>query len=207
MRNDIYNGIRATLLLTCIALATISCAEEKNTIQTPDTTASIVETAETKAPTTERISNPTITHTFSTTPPPETEPSEAEPIIPETSATHERYELTAKERLIVEAVVAAESRGEDFDGQCLVAQCILNTAEAQGKRPDEVVLAPKQYAAPAYDRASEVSEAVAAVFDEGYRVTEEPIRFFYSPKYGTSKWHESLTFVIEHGNHRFFKEN
>ena len=29
--------------------------------------------------------------------------------------------------------------------------------------------------------------------------------FFYAPKYATSKWHETQTFVIEIGGHRFFK--
>ena len=126
----------------------------------------------------------------------------SEDTIPE---TYIRYPMTEQERTIVEAVVAAESKGEDYAGQVLVAQCILNTAEATGKRPDEVVLEPGQYATPDYDSTELVSDAVSAVFDDGYTVTSEPIRFFYAPAYGTSKWHESLTFVIEYGGHRFFK--
>lgn len=119
-----------------------------------------------------------------------------------------RYPLTEKERAIVEAVVAAESMGEDFDGQCLVAQCILNTAEATGKRPDEVVLEPGQYATPNYEDSYLVSAAVSAVFDYGYQVTDEPIRYFYAPAWGISKWHETkLDFALEHGGHRFFKEH
>lgn len=117
-----------------------------------------------------------------------------------------RYSLTPEERAIVEAVVAAESGYESFEGQVLVAQCILNTAEARGMRPDEVVLEPKQYATPNYDLAYLVVDAVSAVFDDGYTVTDEPVRFFYAPKYCNSAWHEnSLTFVLEVGGHRFFK--
>ena len=131
-------------------------------------------------------------------PPPEPMP---EVIIPEV-----RYALTDAERDIVERVVMAEAEGEGFDGQRLVAQCILNTAEAMDMRPDEVVLAPNQYASPAAEASQEVKEAVSAVFDDGDMVTDEPIRWFYAQKYVYSAWHESKEFVLEHGGHRFFKE-
>lgn len=116
-----------------------------------------------------------------------------------------RYALTDEERIMVEAVVAAESRGEDFDGQALVAQCILNTAEARQMRPDDVVLEPGQYAAPDYENGYTVAAAVAAVFDDGYTVTDEPVRYFYAPAWCSSAWHESQSFVLEYGGHRFFK--
>ena len=111
-----------------------------------------------------------------------------------------RYALTDDEREI------AEAEGEGFDGQRLVAQCILNTAEAMDLRPDEVVLAPNQYATPAQDASREVKEAVSAVFDDGNMVTDEPIQWFYAPRYVSSAWHESKVFVLEYGGHRFFKE-
>lgn len=117
-----------------------------------------------------------------------------------------RYALTDDEREIVERVVMAEAEGEGFDGQRLVAQCILNTAEAMDLRPDEVVLAPNQYATPAQDASREVKEAVSAVFDDGNMVTDEPIQWFYAPRYVSSAWHESKVFVLEYGGHRFFKE-
>lgn len=117
-----------------------------------------------------------------------------------------RYKLTTEERYIVERVVMAEAEGEGYDGQRLVAQCILNTAEAQGIRPDEVVLAPGQYAAPAEYASEMVMDAVSAVFDRGDMVTDEPIRWFYAPARCNSDWHESKEFVLEYGGHRFFKE-
>ena len=117
-----------------------------------------------------------------------------------------RYALTDAERDIVERVVMAEAEGEGFDGQRLVAQCILNTAEAMDLRPDEVVLAPNQYATPAQEASREVKEAVSAVFDDGNMVTDEPIQWFYAPRYVSSAWHESKVFVLEYGGHRFFKE-
>lgn len=130
-------------------------------------------------------------------PPPEPMPE----IVPES-----RYALTDAERDIVERVVMAEAEGEGFDGQRLVAQCILNTSEAMDLRPDEVVLAPNQYASPAAEASQEVKDAVSAVFDAGDMATDEPIRWFYAHKYVYSAWHESKTFVLEHGGHRFFKE-
>ena len=42
--------------------------------------------------------------------------------------------------------------------------------------------------------------------EEGLELTEEPIKYFYAPARCTSDWHESQVFVLEHGNHKFFKE-
>ena len=121
--------------------------------------------------------------------------------------TAPRYEITMEELEIVARVVHAEAAGEGHDGQALVAQCILNTAEATGMRPDQVVLEPKQYAAPAKEASNEVKEAVTAVFLDGYEVTAEPVRYFYAPARCESTWHETaLNFVLEHGGHRFFKQ-
>ena len=133
------------------------------------------------------------------TPMPEVDVSEME------SATL-RYALTVSERDIVERVVMAEAGGEGFDGQRLVAQCILNTSEAMDLRPDEVVTAPNQYASPANEASQEVKEAVSAVFDDGDMVTEEPIRWFYAPRYVDSAWHESKRYVLTYQNHKFFAE-
>lgn len=136
-------------------------------------------------------------------PPPEPMP---EVDVSELETTATRYALTDAERDIVERVVMAEAEGEGFDGQRLVAQCILNTAEAMDMRPDEVVLAPNQYASPAAEASQEVKDAVSAVFDDGDMVTDEPIRWFYAQARVYSAWHESKAFVLEYGGHRFFKE-
>lgn len=117
-----------------------------------------------------------------------------------------RYEITAEELDLVARVVYAEAGAEGYDGQALVAQCILNTAEAKGRRPDEIVLEPGQYTTPAAAASEEAKQAVAAVFLDGYQVTEEPVRYFYAPAYCVSTWHETaLDFVLEYGGHRFFK--
>lgn len=123
-------------------------------------------------------------------------------------AAEPRYALTEYERDLVERVVTAESGNQTLDGQMAVAQCILNTAEAMDLRPDAVVLAPNQYADPAAREqvTDSVREAVRRVFDDGERVTEEPIRFFYAPRYSAGRWHEAaLEYVITIGGHKFFK--
>ena len=51
-----------------------------------------------------------------------------------------RYPLTDAERDVVERVVMAEAGGESFEGQMLVAQCILNAAEKRGVDPSEAVV-------------------------------------------------------------------
>lgn len=127
-------------------------------------------------------------------------------VVQNAAQNKEMYSLTENERDIVERVVMSEAGGEGFDGQRLVAQCILNTAIAEGKRPDEVVLTPGQYADPSETASQSVKNAVSAVFDYGDMFTDEPIRFFYAPQYVYSEWHESKVFVLEYGGHRFFKD-
>lgn len=112
-----------------------------------------------------------------------------------------RYPLTDAERDVVERVVMAEAGGESFEGQVLVAQCILNAAEKRGVEPSEAVVLKSRP-----DPTQRVKDAVAAVFDRGETVVDEPILYFYNPALVTSDFHESQIFVIEEGGHRFFAE-
>lgn len=116
-----------------------------------------------------------------------------------------RYTLTDAERDVVERVVMAEAGGESFEGQMLVAQCILNAAEKRGVEPSEAVVL-YSYTKSRPDPTQRVKDAVAAVFDRGETVVDEPILYFYNPALVTSDFHESQIFVIEEGGHRFFAE-
>lgn len=116
-----------------------------------------------------------------------------------------RYPLTDAERDVVERVVMAEAGGESFEGQMLVAQCILNAAEKRGVEPSEAVVL-YSYTKSRPDPTQRVRDAVAAVFDRGETVVDEPILYFYNPALVTSDFHESQIFVIEEGGHRFFAE-
>lgn len=116
-----------------------------------------------------------------------------------------RYTLTAEERDTVERVVMAEAGGESFEGKMLVAQCILTATEKTGLQPSEVVVKYK-YTASRPEPSQSVKDAVAAVFDRGELVVDEPVMYFYNPAIVESEWHESQIFVIEVGGHRFFTE-
>lgn len=115
------------------------------------------------------------------------------------------YDLTREERGLIEEVVAAEARGEPYEGQMAVAQCILNACLKDGIRPPEAIRR-YGYAKPCSDLTPSVVRAVSAVFDKGETVTDEPILYFYAPALCTSSFHESQIFVMEIGGHRFFKE-
>lgn len=129
---------------------------------------------------------------------PDTSAPAAETVEPTEPAV--RYHLTDVER-----VVMAEAGGESFEGQMLVAQCILNAAEKRGVDPSEAVVL-YSYTKSRPDPTQRVKDAVAAVFDRGETVVDEPILYFYNPALVTSDFHESQIFVIEEGGHRFFAE-
>ena len=112
-------------------------------------------------------------------------------------------------------VVAAESRGEPYEGKLAVAQCIRETSECTMMTPEEVVKqvnpnGTRQYAQPVDISVvtDSVRDACCDVFVHGISATDEPIRYFYSTASGFySAWHEnSLEYVTTIGNHRFFKE-
>lgn len=124
---------------------------------------------------------------------------------PEPTEAPARFYLSASERDVVERVVMAEAGGESFEGQVLVAQCILNAAEKRGVDPSEAVVL-YSYTKSRPDPTQRVKDAVAAVFDRGETVVDEPILYFYNPALVTSDFHESQIFVIEEGGHRFFAE-
>lgn len=133
-----------------------------------------------------------------------TENSESNALYPSPSPSPSAYyKLSVEERAEIEQVVMAEAGGEDYDGQRLVAQCILNACLFDDLRPLEAI---EVYGyTPARKTPSEsVVEAVSAVFDRGDFATSEPILYFYSPNLVYSAWHESQSFVLEHGGHKFF---
>lgn len=125
--------------------------------------------------------------------------------LPEPTEAPVRFYLSASERDTVERVVMAESGGESFEGQMLVAQCILNAAEKEGVQPSEAVVI-YSYTSSRPDPTQSVKDAVAAVFDRGEVAIDAPVMYFYNPALVTSNWHESQIFVAEVGGHRFFAE-
>ena len=127
-----------------------------------------------------------------------------EPIIVEDKTPY--FELSEYERWVVECIVMGEAGGEPWDGQRLVAQCILNACLRDGILPSEV-RSQYKYAGWNDSPSEEVRAAVSAVFDDGDVVTDEPILWFYAPKHCVSKWHETQVHVLTVGGHKFFKEH
>ena len=115
------------------------------------------------------------------------------------------YDLSSAERDLVERVVMAESEDEPYIGQMLVCQCILNACRLNNKRPAAII---KQYvyATRRPEPSESVRDAVAAVFDKGETVTDEPVIYFYAPALVESAFHERQRFVVEVAGHRFFAE-
>lgn len=115
------------------------------------------------------------------------------------------FNLTDYERWVVECMVMGESGGEPYEGQVLIAQCILNACLKDNIQPSEVKTAYK-YSGWKENPTKSVKKAVSAVFDLGEKIVDEPILYFYAPLLCQSKWHETQIFVVEFGGHRFFKE-
>lgn len=116
-----------------------------------------------------------------------------------------RFAITEDERWELASIVTAEAVGEPYEGKIAVAQCILQACEDDGIRPGEA-LVKYSYAKTRPDPCADAWAAVAAVFDDGETVTDEPIKFFYSPRCVYSAWHETQDHVATIGGHKFFKE-
>lgn len=119
--------------------------------------------------------------------------------------TESMFYLSEEERRIAECIVMGESGAEPYKGQLLVAQCLLNACLKDGLQPSEVRKVYK-YSGWNSNPSESVKNAVSEVFDNGYKVTDEYVLYFYAPKLCNSKWHETQKFVTEVGGHRFFAE-
>lgn len=121
------------------------------------------------------------------------------------------YPITEDDRYVIEHIVAGEAGHEPLLGKMAVAQCILNAMEQDGLTASEVR---KTYQYSGWMKENfptnypedwiEVQQAIWCVFDNGEKVTEENILWFYAPKYSSGSWHNTQKFVIEISNHRFY---
>lgn len=123
------------------------------------------------------------------------------------------FDLSEEERWTTCCMVAGESKGESYEGQWAVAQCIYQACINDGLQPSEVRI---EYKYSGWDEKLEfdnpelwaqIEEIVSRVFDYGEMCVDDEILWFYAPRWmknGVSEWHESQRFVIEISNHRFF---
>lgn len=112
--------------------------------------------------------------------------------------------LTAAEREMIERVVAAEARGESFEGQAAVAEVIYNRCMNRGQSVEQVIWADKQFAYPYGGEISQdTKEAVAAVFD--YELLSLDGAEYFHADYVLPSWAEDMEEVCRIGNHIFYK--
>lgn len=112
--------------------------------------------------------------------------------------------LTAAEREMIERVVAAEARGESFEGQAAVAEVIYNRCTNRGQSVEQVIWADKQFAYPYGGEISQdTKEAVAAVFD--YELLNLGGAEYFHADYVTPSWAEDMQEVCRIGGHIFYK--
>lgn len=121
------------------------------------------------------------------------------------------YLIDENQRRIIENIVAGEAGHEPFLGKMAVAQCILNAMKQDGLTASEVRTiyrysgwASENFEINYPEDWAEVQQAVWCVFDNGEKVTEENILWFYAPKYSSGSWHNTQKFVVEISNHRFY---
>lgn len=123
-------------------------------------------------------------------------------------ATSQVMKLTESERELVERVVAAEARGESFEGQMAVAQVIRDRSLVSGQAVTEILSAENQFAK-SYDGeiSSTTEAAVGFVFEGGHNIFEVPVTHFYSHDLiSKPDWAKELVFVDQIGGHSFYTE-
>nr|DAU72877.1 MAG TPA: Cell Wall Hydrolase [Caudoviricetes sp.] len=112
--------------------------------------------------------------------------------------------LSDAEREMIERVVAAEARGESFEGQAAVAEVIYNRCINRGQSVEQVIWADKQFAYPYGGEISQdIREAVAAVFD--YELLNLDGAEYFHADYVLPSWAEDMEEVCRIGNHIFYK--
>lgn len=112
--------------------------------------------------------------------------------------------LSSAEREMVERVVAAEARGESFEGQAAVAEVIYNRCMNRGQSVEQVIWADKQFAHPYGGEISQdTKEAVAAVFD--YELLSLDGAEYFHADYVLPSWAEDMEKVCQIGGHIFYK--
>lgn len=116
------------------------------------------------------------------------------------------YPIDDSERQIVECLVEGESGNQSLEGRILVAQCIYNACVQDDLLPSQVK---NKYGYQGWsdNPSDETKEAVSAVFDRGEMGVEDNILWFctIASSKRAKSFHATQEFVVEVGNHRFYK--
>lgn len=125
-----------------------------------------------------------------------------------TGASPPYFYLEAQARHLIERVVAAEARGEPFEGMKAVAQVVLDRL-LHPSFPNAVEGVLREFAPPYNGHISDdVKNAVSAVFDKGERVVKSALLFFMNPLKASEngrRWIlNNCTQVLTIGAHVFY---
>ena len=127
----------------------------------------------------------------------------------ETKEWHPFFEISNQDRETIQYIVAGEAGYEPIKGKMAVTQCLLNSMKKENCNAKQ---ARKIYQYSGWktnlnsespEMWAEVKEAVNRVFDDGEFVSENPILFFYAPKYSSGKFHRTLPHDQVIGGHNF----
>ncbi|SES29428.1 cell wall hydrolase [Salipaludibacillus aurantiacus] len=122
----------------------------------------------------------------------------------------DRIELSASDRDLLERLVHAEARGQDYEGKIAVAEVVFNRVDSDDF-PDTVrgVIMQNRQFSPVSNGAinnnpsSKTKEAVQDAV-EGTNLVDDAL-FFWNPDIATSRWLESMTVVRTIDDHEFLK--
>lgn len=138
--------------------------------------------------------------------PPEMEPMPTPTPTPKPVA----FKLSDYERQVLINIVSGEAGYDGYESQWAVATCLYNACKRDGLQPSQVRKR-YQYSGWKTNLKSESSKAynnvvkaVSAVFDDGYRITNEPILWFYAPKYCRGTFHNTQKYVGTWGTQKFY---
>lgn len=118
-----------------------------------------------------------------------------------------KYKLTDEERDLVERVIMKEVSGKSETDALAVAQCIYDRVTMWGGTVEEIIFAKNAFADPTYkyEPTQIVKDAVRDIFDNGKRLTVEPLLYFYATKTANPNgFHETQRCLIETKLHRYF---
>lgn len=127
----------------------------------------------------------------------------------ETEKWNPFFEISNQDRETIQYIVAGEAGYEPIEGKMAVTQCLLNSMKKENCNAKQ---ARKIYQYSGWktnlnsespEMWAEVKEAVNRVFDDGEFVSENPILFFYAPKYSSGKFHRTLPHDQVIGGHNF----
>ena len=118
-----------------------------------------------------------------------------------------KYKLTDEERDLVERVIMKEVSGKSRTDALAVAQCIYDRVTMWGGTVEEIIFAKNAFADPTYkyEPTQIIKDAVSDVFDDGERLTVEPILYFYATRTANPNgFHETQRCLVETSLHRYF---